>query len=130
MPLSESATVTVPVGAIVVYLHGAAGDLHLPETLEDRFSTIVPADPRHHTGFGAQGTRVVREVGRRTAKLRAGGQQIPEHLADADNCEAHWPYTIPSRFCICSRGTPLVSGTIVCTQTSCSTIMTAKNENT
>jgi len=28
---------------------------------------------------------VVRKVGGRAAELRAGRQQIPEHLADADN---------------------------------------------
>ena len=33
-------------------------------------------------------------------------------------------------FCMSSREMPLVSGTIVCTQISCSTIMQQKNRNT
>lgn len=37
---------------------------------------------------------------------------------------------MPSRLCICSKGTPLVSGTIVVTQTNCSTIIKAKKVNT
>ena len=39
-------------------------------------------------------------------------------------------YSIPSCFWICSRGTPLVSGTIVETQRSWRTIMPVKNEKT
>ncbi len=39
-------------------------------------------------------------------------------------------YSIPSCLCICSSGTPFVSGTIVFTHTSCKTIMPVKNEKT
>ena len=39
-------------------------------------------------------------------------------------------YSIPNRFWICSSGTPFVSGTIVFTQRSWSTIMPQKNRKT
>ena len=39
-------------------------------------------------------------------------------------------YSIPSFFCICSSGTPLVSGTMSFTQMSWSTIMPQKNRKT
>ena len=76
-------------GRDVVHLDGVVGDLYLLETLEDGLSKIIIADPRHQGGCGAQGMRVVREVGGRAAELRAGRQQIPEHLADADKSKAH-----------------------------------------
>ena len=37
---------------------------------------------------------------------------------------------MPSLRCICSSGTPLVSGTMVFTQMSCRTIMPQKNRKT
>lgn len=92
---------------------------------------LVIADSRANAGMSAQRVGVIGEVSRRASKLRAVGQQIRQHLAYADYFEAHtWLYSIPSCFCICSKGIPLVSGTIVFTQINCSTIMKAKNENT
>jgi hypothetical protein len=41
-----------------------------------------------------------------------------------------WSYSMPRRFCICSSGTPFVSGTMVFTQTSWSTIMPQKSRKT
>lgn len=41
-----------------------------------------------------------------------------------------WIYLTANCFCNSSSGTPLVSGTIVFTHTSCRHIIAAKNENT
>ena len=76
-------------GGDVVHLDGVVGDLYLLEALDDGLSKIIIADTGHQRGCGAQGMRVVRKVGGRAAELRAGRQQIPEHLADADNSKAH-----------------------------------------
>lgn len=39
-------------------------------------------------------------------------------------------HSMPSRFCMCSSGTPLVSGIMNFTQTSCSIIMPQKRQKT
>ena len=92
---------------------------------------VVIADAGDDAGVGAERARVIGEVRRSAAQLRPGGQQVPQHFADAEDPEAHaGSGSMPSRLCICSSGTPLVSGTMVFTQTSCSTIMPQKNRKT
>ena len=71
--------------------------------------------------------------------MLAAGKQVPEHFAEADDLKFMDPCRLMDdrialdvrSFCwISSSGTPLVSGTIVFTQISCSTIMPQKNRKT
>ncbi len=54
----------------------------------------------------------------------ATGQPAPSHNLQTAS------HPIPMRFCICSSGTPLVSGTMHFTQMSCNTIIPQKKRKT
>lgn len=81
--------------------------------------------------FNPDAVRILSLICQGPTDLLSTGRQIPEPPANADDFKTHpWPCSIPRRFCICSSGTPLVSGTMVFTQINCSTIMNAKKANT
>jgi len=97
------------------------------ETVENFAAERVVADARNDERVSAERVRVIREVGDRAAELLPRRQQVPEDFADADDFVFH---SMPSLCCIASRETPLVSGTMSFTQTSCNTIMPQKNRKT
>lgn len=120
------------------------------ETLKELAAESVVAHARDDLGLRAERGRVIGEVRRGAAQLAAAGQQIPQHLPEADQFELHEAFSPDarravaaagvtsrttsdspdSRRWICSSGTPLVSGTIAFTQMSWRTIMPQKKRKT
>jgi hypothetical protein len=50
---------------------------------------VVAADPAHQGGLGPQRAGVLDKVGRRTAELPPGREQVPQDLTDRDDLERH-----------------------------------------
>ena len=71
-----------------VDLHRLGRQAQEPEPLEHLAAQVVIADPRHQPCEGTERAAVKAEIGGGPAKLFAGRQQVPEHLADRENLAA------------------------------------------
>ncbi len=103
---------------------GQAGDsraVHSPggKPFQCGIAARVASDCAHERRVGTQGRGMHDYIRGRAAEVIAVGKQVPQHFACANDQR-------PRRRWISSSGTPLVSGTIVSTQTSCSAIMPQK----
>jgi len=99
---------------------GAAVHTASSKALQCFVAARVRAHGADHQRVSAEPCRVHGHVRGRATEVLAVGEDVPQHLARAGDYR-------PRRRWISSNGTPLVSGTIVSTQTSCSVIMPQKN---
>src|SRR5437868_6096129 len=88
---------------------------------------IVDANSADQRRVGAKRCGMAGEIRGSSAKARSVRIHIPQHFSNRGNNRPLLHAATPSCFWISSSGTPLVSGTIVRTQISCSTIMKQKN---
>src|SRR6266550_6472425 len=114
-----------PVAAHAPAFHGAPA-----QRIQRAIAEFISTDCTHHPGVRTKTRRVTCEVGGRAAEMCGIGIHVPQHFTYPDNYGRRTHTSTPSCFWISSSGTPLVSGTIVLTQRSCSTIMPQKKRKT